>query len=120
MQYCHNLKGRHYEKIGPIGYSKSSLGTSVAIIIAVGSAFIIFAMVKSGASFSDVKYIAIVAAILAVLFFIGDIIINRKNAEKIKRMEYLLSCPSAKGEVIELKKYLIFLEKKLQRCPKQK
>lgn len=101
------------KKIKPIGYSKSSLGISVSVIIAAGSALLIFVMFKSGASFSDMKYFAVISAILAVLFFVGDVIINRKNAEKIKRMEYLLSCPCVKGEVIELKRIPYFFGKEI-------
>lgn len=105
------------KKITPIGYSKSSLGISISVFIAAGSALLIFLMIKSGASFSDMKYFAVIAVILAVLFFISDVTSNRKNAEKIKRMEYLLSCPSVKGEVIEIKKIPCFLGKEITDMP---
>ncbi len=106
------------KRIKPIGYSKSSLGISIAIIVILVSAVLIFIMVKSGASFSDIKYFAVIAVIIATMFFVGDVIINRKNAEKIKRMDYLLSCPSVKGEVIELKRIPYFFGKELTNPPK--
>lgn len=118
MRYCLNLEGDIMKKIKPIGYSKSSLGISISVFIVIGSALMIFLMVKNGVPFSDMKYIAVIAAILALLFFLGDFIANRKNAEKIKRMEYLLSCPSVKGEVIEIKKIPRFLGKEITDMPK--
>lgn len=108
------------KRITPIGYSKSSLGISISVFIAAGSALLILVMLRSGASFSDMKYFAVIAAILAVLFFVSNVTSNRKNAEKIKRMEYMLSCPSVKGEVIEIKSIPYFLGREITNMPQTK
>ncbi len=71
------------ERMKPIGYSKSSLGSSIVMIV-VGSALLIFSLVKRGASFSDMKYFAIIAVILAIYFFVGEIT-KLSSTEKMPR-----------------------------------
>lgn len=107
-------------RIKPIGYSKRNLGVTISILIVVFSTILTISMIKSGASFWDIIYYVVFAAILAILFFNYDVINNRRNSNKIKRMEYLLSCPSVKGEIIELKQIPYFFGKEITNMPQTK
>lgn len=91
-------------KIIPIGYSKKNMGIFLAVAIAVGTLLLTFLLVKSGADFSDMKYFCITAGVLVLLCVISDFTMNRKNKTKIAHMQYMLSCPSVKGEISEIKR----------------
>lgn len=100
-------------KNAPIGYFKSNMGKTVSIIIIIFSLMLILPMAINGATFVNLEYYVIFAAAAAILFFMGDVITNRKNAKKIQRMEYLLTCPSVKGEVIEIKRIPYYFGKEI-------
>lgn len=106
------------KKIIPIGYFKSSIGKLVSVFVILFSVLLILPMIQSCDTVVNLKYFVIFAAVLAILLFMSDVIRNRKNAEKIKRMEYLLTCPSVKGEVIELKRIPYFFGKEITNMPK--
>lgn len=108
------------KKITPIGYSKSSICKSISIGIIIFSALLILPSTQNGSTIGNLKYFVIFAAVLAMLFFMSDVVSNRKNAKKIEHMEYLLTCPSVKGEVIEIKKIPRLLGKEFTDIPQTK
>ena len=60
----------------PIGYTRKNTGTFLAIAICVGASVLISMFVSNGAKFSDVKYLGIMAAILALFCILSDITSN--------------------------------------------
>lgn len=48
------------KQVVPMGYSRSKMGTSLAVAVAVGTALLTLLFVKNGAAFSDMKYFCIV------------------------------------------------------------
>lgn len=91
-------------KMIPIDYEKKSMGIFLAVAISIGTLLFTVLFVKSGATFSDMKYFCIIAGVLALLCVISDITENKKNKTKIAHMKYLLSCPSVKGKVTKIKR----------------
>lgn len=65
----------------------------------------------NGASLAELKYFGIVAVVLALLCILSDVTTNRKNKKRIMHREYMLSCPCAKGEVIEIKRIPFYFGK---------
>lgn len=61
------------KQVVPMGYSRSKMGTSLAVAVAVGTALLTLLFVKNGAAFSDMKYFCIVAAVLILLFILCGI-----------------------------------------------
>lgn len=102
------------DKIYPIGYEKKYVGLFLAIFIAVGTALLSLMFVSNGASFSDIKYLCIGAAILALLCVVSDFTMNRRNKTKISHMKYMLSCPYAAGKVCEIKRIPYFFGKEFK------
>lgn len=96
------------DKIYPINYAKSHMGLFLAIFIAVGSVLLSLLFVSNGASFSDIKYLCIAAAILALMCVLSDFTKNRKYKNKISHMQYMLSCPHVTGKVCEIKRIPYF------------
>ena len=92
------------KQVVPMGYSRSKMGTSLAVAVAVGTALLTLLFVKNGAAFSDMKYFCIVAAVLILLFILCGITKNRKDRAKIAHMQFMLSCPSVEGTVREIKR----------------
>lgn len=102
------------DKIYPIGYEKKYVGLFLAIFIAVGTALLSLMFVSNGASFSDIKYLCIGAAILALLCVVSDFTMNRRNKTKISHMKYMLSCPYVTGKVCEIKRIPYFFGKEFK------
>ena len=92
------------KQVVPMGYSRSKMGTSLAVAVAVGTALLTLLFVKNGAAFSDMKYFCIVAAVLILLFILCGTTKNRKDRAKIAHMQFMLSCPSVEGTVREIKR----------------
>lgn len=101
----------------PIGYSRISIGTFLAVAICVGTGVLIAILIGSGATFSDVKYFGIVAGILAFLCIISDLTSNIKNKKKIAHRKTMLSCPKVQGKVIEVKRNPYFFGRELKENP---
>ncbi|MBP3421836.1 MAG: hypothetical protein J6K37_06175 [Lachnospiraceae bacterium] len=104
-------------KITPIGYSRKRIGVFLAIAIVIGAVFLMNMFVMSGASFADIKYFGIVAVVLSVLCIFSDVTSNMKNRKKILHMEYMLSCPVVKGEVIEIRRIPFYFGKEFPKHP---
>ena len=107
-------------KNAPIGYYKRNIGKTISIMVILFSVALILPMALSGATFVNLEYFVIFVVAISILAFMSDVVTNRKNAEKIKRMEYLLSCPSVKGEVIEIKSIPYFFGKEITNMSKTK
>lgn len=84
-------------QVVPMGYAKTRMGTSLAVVIAVGAGLLTCLFVKNGASFSDVKYFCMVAAALILVCVFSDVTKNRKCRTRISHMQFMLSCPSVVG-----------------------
>lgn len=104
-------------KITPIGYSRSRIGVFLAIAIIIGTLFLMSEFVMSGASLADIKFFGIVAVVLSLLCIFSDVTSNMKNKKKIMHMEYMLSCPSVKGEVVEIKRIPFYCGKEFPDNP---
>lgn len=98
-------------KITPIGYSRVRIGVFLAIAIIIGALFLMSEFVANGASLSDIKYFGVVAVVMSLLCIFSDVTSNMKNKKRIMHMEYMLSCPSIKGEVIEIKRIPFYFGK---------
>lgn len=105
-------------KNAPIGYYKRSIGKTLSIIVILFSMALILPMALTGATFVNLEYFVIFVAVISILAFMSDVVTNQKKAKKIKRMEYLLSCPSVKGEVIEIKRIPYYFGKEITDMPK--
>lgn len=106
------------KRITPIGYSQSSMGKALSVITIILGALIIFGLVQAGASVSVMLIPAIVTVILAAVFRIADGYANKKNRSRIEYMEYMLSCPSVNGELVELKEIPYFFGREIEDPPK--
>lgn len=106
------------KRITPIGYSQSSMGKALSVITIVLGALIIFGLVQGGASVFVMLIPTIVTLILAVVFWLADGYANKTNRSKIEHMEYMLSCPSVKGELVELKVIPYFFGREIENPPK--
>ncbi|MBQ8198965.1 MAG: hypothetical protein IJZ76_06030 [Lachnospiraceae bacterium] len=104
-------------KITPIGYSRKRIGVFLAVAIVIGTVLLMSMFVMSGASLADIKYFGIAAVILALMFMFSDITSNMKNRKKMMHMEYMLSCPAVKGEVIEIRRIPFFFGKEFPNNP---
>ena len=89
----------------PMGYGKSSLGTGVGVFIILGGVWLKTTLMKSGVDETGVRYILIVVAVSAFLFFMMDLTNNVKNRKKIEHMHRMLEYPAVKGKIAEVKKY---------------
>lgn len=105
------------KQVVPMGYSRSKMGTSLAVAVAVGTALLTLLFVKNGAAFSDMKYFCIVAAVLILLFILCDITKNRKDRAKIAHMQFMLSCPSVEGTVREIKRIPYYFGREFKENP---
>ena len=101
----------------PIGYSRKSIGIFFAIAICVGAGALMAIFVSSGATFSDIKYLGIVAGVLAFLCIISDITSNIKNKKKIAHRKTMLSCPKTRGKVVEVKRNPYFFGREFKENP---
>ncbi len=101
----------------PIGYSRKNIGTFLAIAICVGAGALMAIFVSSGATFSDIKYLEIVAGVLAFLCIISDITSNIKNKKKIAHRKTMLSCPKTRGKVVEVKRNPYFFGREFKENP---
>lgn len=101
----------------PIGYSRKSIGTFLAIAICVGAGALMAIFVSSGAMSLDIKYFGIVAGVLAILCIISDITSNIKNKKKIAHRKTMLSCPKTRGKVVEVKRNPYFFGRELKENP---
>lgn len=101
----------------PIGYTRKNTGTFLAIAICVGASVLISMFVSNGAKFSDVKYLGIMAAILALFCILSDITSNFKNKKKIAYMKQMLSCPKTQGQVIDVKRIPYFFGREMKENP---
>ena len=102
----------------PIGYARKSIGTFFAVAICIGTGVLISIFVSSGATFSDVKYFGIVAGGLALLCILSDITSNLKNKKRIAHMKRMLSCPSIRGKVVEVKRIPYFFGREVKENPR--
>ncbi len=102
------------DKIYSIDYAKTHMGLFLAIFIAVGTTILTLMFVSNGAYFSDIKYLCIGAAILALMCLLSDFTKNRKNKTKISHMQYMLSCPYVTGKVCEIKRIPYFFGKEFK------
>lgn len=101
----------------PIGYSRKSIGIFLAIAICIGAGALMAIFISSGATFSDVKYLGIVAGVLALLCIISDISSNIKNKKKITHRKTMLSCPKTRGKVVEVKRKPYFFGREFKENP---
>nr|MBQ8253659.1 hypothetical protein [Lachnospiraceae bacterium] len=104
-------------KITPIGYSRTRIGVFLAIAIAIWTVFLMSMFVMNGASLADIKYFGIAAAVLSLLCIFSDVTSNVKNKKKILHMEYMLSCPAVKGEVVEIRRIPYYFGKEFPNNP---
>ncbi len=102
------------DKIYPIDYKKKYMALFLAIFIAVGTALLSLMFVSNGASFSDIKYLCIGAAVLALMCVVSDFTMNRKNKAKVSHMQYMLSCPYVTGKVCEIRRIPYFFGKEFK------
>lgn len=105
------------KKITPIGYSRNRIGVFLAVAIVIGTVFLMTMFVMNGISIADIKYFGIVAAILSLLCIFSDITSNMKNKKRIMQMEYMLSCPAVKGEVIEIRRIPFYFGREFPNNP---
>lgn len=105
-------------QVVPMGYAKTRMGTSLAVVIATGTGLLTWLFVKNGAAFSDVKYFCMVAAALILVCVFSDVTKNRKCRTRISHMQFMLSCPSVVGEVREIKRISYFFGRELRENPK--
>ena len=89
----------------PMGYGKSSLGTCFGVFIILGGVWLKTTLMKSGVDETGVRYILIVVAVSAFLFFMMDLTNNVKNRKNIEHMHRMLEYPTVKGKIAEVKKY---------------
>ncbi len=101
----------------PIGYAHKRIGIFLAIVICVGTGVSIGIFVRSGATFSDVKYFGVFAGVLALLCILSDITSNLKNKKKMVHMKQMLSCPKIRGKVVEVKRIPYFLGREMKENP---
>ena len=101
----------------PIGYSRKSIGIFLAVAICIGAGALMAVFVSSGATFSDIKYLGIVAGVLAFLCIISDITSNIKNKKKIAHRKTMLSCPKTRGKVVEVKRKPYFFGREFKENP---
>lgn len=101
----------------PIGYARKSIGIFLAVAVCVGAGVLMAIFVSSGATFSDIKYLGIVAGIIAFLCILSDITSNLKNKKKIAHMKQMLSCPKVKGKVVEVKRNPYFFGREWKENP---
>lgn len=78
-------------QVVPMGYAKTRMGTSLAVVIATGTGLLTWLFVKNGAAFSDVKYFCMVAAALILVCVFSDVT-KTGNAEPGFRI-CSLCCP---------------------------